>query len=334
MPLVLPAVIANSSRPRHPFVLLESSVVQSSLPILRAIVNRPDATGHLLLFCFLYPPSSLVNDPARLQAENLHVYDKTGDVPGYSENWTDPTRSAPISALLQKTYTFVSELLTLIRARPSPSRLILHLTSPTPLLTLLLSPRLSPSLTHITAHPPTLLAHLAHTQFTPPPPHTSPERFWSVFSPLASRAWEVERIVYGPGGVGSGGGHDEGVFEVLVRGPGTGEGKRRGAERLLEGWTRSCGVCELTELKSLSSVWTRKPPVDEAAPDPTQNISFNLSLTPGQQQSRAQVPLPYAHEGMDLPSPHPTQNAPGAIFYDPDSADDMDDDDPDEDLDL
>lgn len=29
-----------------------------------------------------------------------------------------------------------------------------------------------------------------------------------------------------------------------------------------------------------------------------------------------------------------TTSAPGAIFYDPDSADDLDDDDPDEDLDI
>lgn len=85
----------------------------------------------------------------------------------------------------------------------------------------------------------------------------------------------------------------------------------------------------------------------KAAPDPTQNISFNLQLTAEQQQSRAQVPLPYAHEGKfkatisfdpfahDIPfkgNPIPAQSA--AIFYDPDSADDIDDDDPDEDLDL
>lgn len=68
------------------------------------------------------------------------------------------------------------------------------------------------------------------------------------------------------------------------------------------------------------------------APDPTQNLSFNLSLTDEQQRSRAQVPLPYAHEGnppekVNVPSP-------AAILYDPDSADDLDDDDPDEDLDI
>jgi elongator complex protein 5 len=63
--------------------------------------------------------------------------------------------------------------------------------------------------------------------------------------------------------------------------------------------------------------------------DPTQNLPFNLSLTSSQQESRAQVPLPYAHEGTPI-----TNNSPAAIFYDPDSADDIDDDDPDEDLDI
>ncbi len=91
-------------------------------------------------------------------------------------------------------------------------------------------------------------------------------------------------------------------------------------------------------------------------PDPTKNVSFNLNLTPEQQQSRAQVPLPYAHDGafisrllillrvplnpawstgvsqtnMGTPSAIPE----GSILYDPDSADDIDDDDPDEDLDI
>jgi len=59
------------------------------------------------------------------------------------------------------------------------------------------------------------------------------------------------------------------------------------------------------------------------------------------------VPLPYAHEGqlsllLFLSANHVERerkgksiiNVPGAIFYDPDSADDIDDDDPDEDLDI
>jgi elongator complex protein 5 len=58
------------------------------------------------------------------------------------------------------------------------------------------------------------------------------------------------------------------------------------------------------------------------------------------------VPLPYAHEGqlslLFLSASHVERdrkgksiiNVRGAIFYDPDSADDIDDDDPDEDLDI
>lgn len=76
-------------------------------------------------------------------------------------------------------------------------------------------------------------------------------------------------------------------------------------------------------------------------------MTFNLNLTPEQQQSRAQVPLPYAHEGAFPHGPwfinvltvlyfpgKVEQSAPAAILYDPDSADDIDDDDPDEDLDI
>lgn len=81
--------------------------------------------------------------------------------------------------------------------------------------------------------------------------------------------------------------------------------------------------------------------------DPTHNLPFNLSLTKAQQHSRAQVPLPYAHEGLhvslltlhylkysDTGQPEDNSGAGGAIYYDPDSADDIDEDDPDEDLDI
>lgn len=84
----------------------------------------------------------------------------------------------------------------------------------------------------------------------------------------------------------------------------------------------------------------------DTGPDPTKDLSFNLNLTTSQQESRAQVPLPYAHEGNSFPSSfipsflihkplgQPLADTGGAIFYDPDSADDIDDDDPDDDLDI
>jgi elongator complex protein 5 len=145
------------------------------------------------------------------------------------------------------------------------------------------------------------------------------------------------------------------VAEVLIR-AGSDGGARRGVERALEGWSLQSGPCALSRLQSLKDIFSRKVidrvcldlsspfafshPKPQIAPDPTTNISFNLNLTPAQQESRSQVPLPYAHEGND-PNFHPRGKPPSqgcgsspVIIYDPDSADDIDDDDPDEDLDI
>lgn len=160
-----------------------------------------------------------------------------------------------------------------------------------------------------------------------PPPPSSPEaKFWSVFLPVRDRPFESINMVYGPRGEGSG--HPkEMVVEILVRGSNEAVG-RRGISRALEGWSILRGEpCELTSLESLRLVWRKV--VEEVTPDPTQNISFNLQLTPNQQESRAQVPLPYIIDGKSM-----QRSTASAILYDPDSADDIDDDDPDEDLDI
>ena len=59
---------------------------------------------------------------------------------------------------------------------------------------------------------------------------------------------------------------DEFVVEILVRGRSAdvpivpGSGKRKGVERLLEGWSASRGgPVPLEELDSLKSVWRKKP---------------------------------------------------------------------------
>ena len=127
-----------------------------------------------------------------------------------------------------------------------PSRLILHFSTSSPLRDLVLTPRLSSTLAHVIAHPPALLKHLATTQLTPPPPASTPDRFWSVFAPLSTRTWEVERIVLGPGGVGL---SDDGeiVLQVVTRGRG------RNVERDLDGWTLD-GPCSLSDLDSLKGI--------------------------------------------------------------------------------
>ncbi|KAG8808006.1 hypothetical protein FRC18_005261 [Serendipita sp. 400] len=132
---------------------------------------------------------------------------------------------------------------------------------------------------------------------------------------------------------------------------------RKGVERSLEGikaWNIGEGgltICPLDQLESLQPCFKKRVVEggmgltvdggDQNRSDPTRNLPFNLSLTEEQQASRAKVPLPYAHTGEGGSEMQKGENKTdgqvgkqAVIYYDPDSADDMDDEDPDEDLDL
>ncbi|KAL1952000.1 hypothetical protein VTO73DRAFT_1149 [Trametes versicolor] len=360
MPSLLSSIIAQPARNQN-LLLLQSSSAQTCLPIARAVIKQASerTRGTTVLFCFLYPPSSFLQSSSASPA-NVRIVDRTSHVPGYDLDIDDEgdqgsslrnilletvqsTPEGPLNIIIDsvdtllsdlepvsETTRLLSELLAIVRARGGTSRLILHSLSPSPLIPILTQTRFSPSLTHLIAHPPALLTHLASAYLTPPPPLSPPEKFWGVFIPISERPYESERLVFGPGGEGSG--SQECAVEVLVRGGADGAGRRRGVERVLEGWSPAVGgACELRELESLKSLWAKRPVFEtQNGPDPAQNLSFNLNLTPEQQRSRAQVPLPYAHEGKPVGQTH----APAAILYDPDSADDLDDDDPDEDLDI
>lgn len=132
--------------------------------------------------------------------------------------------------------------------------------------------------------------------------------------------------MYGPGGTGTcaGAGNDsnEFVVELIIRGVGA-EGGRRTTERILEGWDGK-GTERFERLGSLKALLSRKE-TDVKPLDPMQNVPFNLHLTKSQEESRGRVPLPYVHQSSATCS---------TIYYEPDSADDIDDDDPDEDLDI
>ncbi|KAJ7492565.1 hypothetical protein FB451DRAFT_1551896 [Mycena latifolia] len=335
--------ILEPRRRYQPFLLLQSSVAQSSVGIIRQLLD--DVKEHALLFCLLH--SSLLS----LQAPHVETYDLLDNVPGYNDNYVDPRQriqaavenapSGPLDFIIDsvdtlssdigsvsETYKFLHELITLIRGRSSASRLIVHALSPSPLLPLLAQPGFSSSLTQVISHPPLLLVHLSTEYLTLPPPLSPEAKFWGIFLPVSERGEESERLIFGPGGEGTGG-HDELVIEVIVRGDGEGS-RRRGVDRTLQGWSLTRGLCPLSELNALKSLWSRSV-AEPTIVDPTQNVSFNLNLTPSQQNSRAQVPLPYVHEGKPVEKQPPVS---AAIFYDPDSADDLDDDDPDEDLDI
>ena len=136
------------------------------------------------------------------------------------------------------------------------ARLILHILSPSPLLPLITSTLFSASLVHLAAHPPVLLRHISSEFLIPPPPLSSLSKFWSVFLPVSERIHDTERLVFGSGGEGCE--HpSEIVIELIVR---EGNGRKRGVERVLEGWS-SKGFCQLTALESLKDLMKKQKEV-------------------------------------------------------------------------
>ncbi len=68
--------------------------------------------------------------------------------------------------------------------------------------------------------------------------------------------------------------------------------------------------------------------------DPTENLSFNLKLTDSEKQARSQVKLPYMLDQEQKAVHLDRTVGSGKIIYEPDDADDFDEEDPDEDLDI
>jgi hypothetical protein len=86
MSRLIASIISGVSRPHFPFIVLESSLVQSCLSVLRAFVSNGDAKTNVLLFSLLYPPSTLVGTSPRAE---LSIVDRTADVPGYCDAFGD-----------------------------------------------------------------------------------------------------------------------------------------------------------------------------------------------------------------------------------------------------
>jgi len=347
---LLPDVLEDFHH-EHPLLVLQSSTAQSSLPLLKHILAQKTAkASRYIVFCLLYPPSSLLDD---FNSQSVEVHNSLNRIPGYNDSGfaiqaeiLASVKAAPNGPLtvaidsintlatdigsFSETYRFLRELLSMLQERSSPFRLILHAVQPLDLLPLIIQTSFSPCLALVMAHPPTLLIHLAVEYLTPPPLGSPTTKFWTVFLPVSQRGSDTDLLVYGNSGEGQGD-PAEVVVEILIRTAG-GPGKKREVNRALEGWSTTQGPCQLRTLSSLMSVMSIKQQLNEPASNPTQNISFNLSLTTSQHESRSRVPLPYAHKGQSIEGS--SRGELGAILYDPDSADDIDDDDPDEDLDI
>ncbi|KAF8521113.1 hypothetical protein BU17DRAFT_88379 [Hysterangium stoloniferum] len=351
MALQLENIITPTARSRETLILIEHNLATPWLSIVQNILKNSSG-GVIVCLCLLHPPADVL--PRQLlenDVQRVRIIDWTGVVPGYEDSknevssleWLvsevqsvlDNSPDCPVHFFVDSPSTLCDDLESPAQAykilkkwhanvseRPSPSRMILPVPSQSLLLPLLIPPAFAPAIAHLILHPPSLLLYISTEYLTLPPPHSPVTKFWPLFSGLTSRG-EAEHLIWGANGSGW---EDETVVEVFIRSA-TG---RKTVDRTLEGWGKN-RPCKLEELELLNVMWTKRAGSQfKPEADPTQNLSFNLSLTESQQQSRAQVPLPYAHEGQPVLS----DSKPSAIFYDPDSADDIDEDDPDEDLDI
>ncbi|KAM3823921.1 elongator complex protein 5 [Vipera latastei] len=73
---------------------------------------------------------------------------------------------------------------------------------------------------------------------------------------------------------------------------------------------------------------------EPAAADPTAHLTFNLRLTEAERQAREAVPLPYHFSEEKKSSLLQTSTEDAKIYYQPDAADDFDEEDPDDDLNV
>lgn len=109
-----------------------------------------------------------------------------------------------------------------------------------------------------------------------PPPLTPLPKFWSLFLPISERVHDTEQLVFKADGEGTGH-RTEFVVEVVLR-DGGGNGRHRGIERVLEGWsTIHGGPCELSGLESLSHL-LKKPKVVRALFICSKRFFINLPL--------------------------------------------------------
>ena len=68
--------------------------------------------------------------------------------------------------------------------------------------------------------------------------------------------------------------------------------------------------------------------------DPAANLPFNLRLTDSERVARSQVKLPYMLDHNQKAAQLDGPSTGGQIIYRPDDADDFDEEDPDDDLDI
>ena len=100
---LLSRAIEEPPLPTQPLLILQSSISQSSLPILRQLLSQnvhPNVNGspsRFLLFCFSYPPADLLGS---FVPEDLEVHNCLSRIPGYDDDW--PNHQETILSAVRK----------------------------------------------------------------------------------------------------------------------------------------------------------------------------------------------------------------------------------------
>ncbi|KAK4687941.1 elongator complex protein 5, partial [Tremellales sp. Uapishka_1] len=325
---LLNGVLDNTQLPHQPFLLITDTVTFSGIPVFRELVQRAlSRHAPTVLISVLHPPDAYVTQE-QLRNSSLKVLDLTDETPGFSSapakeigsrilpfhEDLPPGGQVFIDAIdvLASDYSppstlrLVRTLLKQILASKPPSRLTLLLPSSSNFLPPLLSPSLSPTLTHLHAHPPSLISHLSEIYLQPV---TSAPAFWMIIENCKTRGLGDDLAFRGESAVSPNWGRGDSrsqstsgaVVQVLVR---KAAGGTKGMSRSLEGLSVSTDGLSTTPLSSLLSINPTPRPshshlVTKNAPaDHTElNLPFNLTLTEEQKKQRGGVVLPYAHEG-------------------------------------
>src|SRR6266545_2777835 len=76
------SILQDESK-RHPLLILQSSLAQSSLQILRSLIVEPLKNSRRnVLFCLFYPPSVFVESSS---LDFVDIHDWLNKVPGYDD---------------------------------------------------------------------------------------------------------------------------------------------------------------------------------------------------------------------------------------------------------
>lgn len=220
----------------------------------------------------------------------------------------------------------------------APSRLTLLLpydhNTPSPFIDSMLSPELTSTVTHIHLHPKNLLLTHFPAQYLLPPT-ASPGTDLTIATLLKSareRGLGEQLALQGKEGLevledwGASGG-DGAVAEILVRKAqgGASKGILRSIDLLEPVSTDDHQPMSVLVAKPLPPLHSQNaPPMSQGQQDknPHLDLPFNLSLTDAQRQARADVPVPYAHEGDDDGA---SKVAGAGIWWEADEGDGLDD---------